>query len=36
MGLREALFGKSTISVLTDHRGLESQTALVPLMFSRS
>ncbi|SPN97302.1 uncharacterized protein DNG_00816 [Cephalotrichum gorgonifer] len=37
MGIRfrDNLFG-STISVLSDHRGLESQTALVPLMFSRS
>jgi hypothetical protein len=33
---REGLFGKNTISVLSDHRGLESQSALVPLMFSRS
>jgi hypothetical protein len=33
---REGLFGKSSVSVLSDARGLESQSALVPLMFSRS
>lgn len=33
---RDNLFGKSTISVLSDHRALDSQTALVPLMFSSS
>jgi hypothetical protein len=38
MGLRfrEGLFGKSMISVHQDHRPMDSQTALVPLMFSRS
>lgn len=36
MRFREGIFGKGTISVLTDHRSLESQTALVPLMFSRA
>lgn len=35
MRFREGIF-KGTASVLSDHRGLESQTALVPLMFSRS
>lgn len=34
--LREGLFGKSSLSVVPDHRSLESQSALVPLMFSRS
>ncbi|KAK0719516.1 hypothetical protein B0H67DRAFT_551858 [Lasiosphaeris hirsuta] len=40
MGLRirEGLFGRSlaNVSIMPDHRGLESQSALVPLMFSRS
>ncbi|KAL2114510.1 hypothetical protein VUR80DRAFT_5995 [Thermomyces stellatus] len=37
MGIRfrEGVFGKGNVSVLSDHRALESQTALVPLMFSR-
>ncbi|KAM0333028.1 hypothetical protein ACHAQA_001685 [Verticillium albo-atrum] len=34
--LREGLFGKSYISVLPDARGMSSQSALVPLMFTRS
>lgn len=33
---KDNYFAKSTISVLSDHRALDSQTALVPLMFSRS
>ncbi|KAK0614047.1 hypothetical protein B0T14DRAFT_294071 [Immersiella caudata] len=40
MGLRirEGLFGRSlaNVSIAPDHRTLESQSALVPLMFSRS
>ncbi|KAK4444854.1 hypothetical protein QBC34DRAFT_179481 [Podospora aff. communis PSN243] len=40
MGLRirEGLFGRSlaNVSIAPDHRSLESQSALVPLMFSRS
>lgn len=35
MRFREGIL-KGTASVLSDHRGLDSQTALVPLMFSRS
>ncbi|KAM0281596.1 hypothetical protein ACHAQH_003465 [Verticillium albo-atrum] len=34
--LREGLFGKSYVSVLSDARGMSSQSALVPLMFTRS
>jgi hypothetical protein len=36
--LREGLFGKSVanVAVAPDHRSLESQTALVPLIFARS
>ena len=37
-GLREGLFGRSVAhvsSVQADHRSMESQTALVPLIFSR-
>lgn len=34
MRFREGIFGRG--SVLSDQRGLESQTTLVPLMFSRS
>jgi hypothetical protein len=36
--LREGLFGRSlaNVAIAPDHRSLESQTALVPLMFSRS
>ncbi|PKS07563.1 hypothetical protein jhhlp_006167 [Lomentospora prolificans] len=33
---KDNFFGKSTISVLSDHRALDSQTALVPLMFSHT
>ncbi|KAL2891832.1 hypothetical protein HOO65_011190 [Ceratocystis lukuohia] len=33
---RQALFGPSTISVLSDYGAIESQSALVPLMLSRS
>ncbi|OHE95549.1 hypothetical protein CORC01_09139 [Colletotrichum orchidophilum] len=36
MRLREGLFGKSFVSVLPDDRSLSSQSALVPLMFTRS
>lgn len=35
MRFREGIL-KGTASVLSDHRGLDSQTVLVPLMFSRS
>jgi len=38
-GLREGLFGRSVAhvgAVQADHRSMESQTALVPLIFSRS
>ncbi|PNH41609.1 hypothetical protein VD0004_g5551 [Verticillium dahliae] len=34
--LREGLFGKSYVSVLPDARSMSSQSALVPLMFTRS
>ncbi|KAK4237464.1 hypothetical protein C8A03DRAFT_16000 [Achaetomium macrosporum] len=36
--LRDGLFGRSmaNVSIAPDHRSLESQTALVPLIFSRS
>ncbi|KAH6844940.1 hypothetical protein B0I37DRAFT_172047 [Chaetomium sp. MPI-CAGE-AT-0009] len=36
--LREGLFGRSMahVAIAPDHRSLESQSALVPLMFSRS
>ena len=36
--LREGLFGKSvtSVAIAPDHRSLECQTALVPLIFSRS
>jgi hypothetical protein len=36
--LREGLFGRSMahVAIAPDHRSLESQTALVPLIFSRS
>jgi hypothetical protein len=36
--LREGLFGRSmaNVAIAPDHRSLESQSALVPLMFSRS
>ncbi len=33
--LRERLFGESLVSVVPDHRSLESNSTLVPLMFSR-
>ena len=36
MRFREGIFGRGSGLVLSDQRGLESQTALVPLMFSRS
>ncbi|KAL0942220.1 uncharacterized protein CTRU02_200106 [Colletotrichum truncatum] len=36
MRLREGLFGKSFVSVLPDDRAMSSQSALVPLMFTRS
>ncbi|KAF6843443.1 hypothetical protein CMUS01_02118 [Colletotrichum musicola] len=36
MRLREGLFGKSFVSVLPDERAMSSQSALVPLMFTRS
>ncbi|WYZ41852.1 hypothetical protein EsH8_V_000747 [Colletotrichum jinshuiense] len=36
MRLREGLFGKSFVSVLPDDRSMSSQSALVPLMFTRS
>ena len=36
--LREGLFGRSlaNVAIVPDHRSLESQTALVPLIFARS
>jgi len=36
--IREGLFGRSmaNVAIAPDHRSLESQSALVPLMFSRS
>ncbi|TDZ26910.1 hypothetical protein Cob_v000547 [Colletotrichum orbiculare MAFF 240422] len=36
MRLREGLFGRSFVSVLPDDRAMSSQSALVPLMFTRS
>ncbi|KAK1526400.1 uncharacterized protein CCOS01_08818 [Colletotrichum costaricense] len=36
MRLREGLFGRSFVSVLPDDRSMSSQSALVPLMFTRS
>ncbi|OLN82237.1 hypothetical protein CCHL11_09912 [Colletotrichum chlorophyti] len=36
MRLRDGLFGKSFVSVLPDDRAMSSQSALVPLMFTRS
>ncbi|KAK0741279.1 hypothetical protein B0T18DRAFT_419832 [Schizothecium vesticola] len=37
MRIREGLFGRSlaNVSVVADHRSMDSQSALVPLMFSR-
>jgi hypothetical protein len=34
--LREGIFGRSAAPIVPDHRSMESQSALVPLIFSRS